>query len=274
MAADRLCTRADQPAPVEVRGLVTSFGEVIVHHHLNLTVRHGEVLGLVGGAGSGKSVLLRVLIGLKPPDAGQVRVFGHDLYAGPPEDIADVKRRWGVLFQGSALFSNLSVRENVEAPLVEHTNLPPEVLSSIAELKLALAGLPTGTGELRPAQLSGGMVKRVGIARALALEPELLLLDEPTSGLDPIAAGGFDELVLGLARALDLTIVMITHDLDSVYTICDRVAVLADKTVVAVAAPEDIRQSDHPWVQAYFGGARGEAARRAATATRAGGDAP
>lgn len=252
--------------PIEVRGLVTSFGPNIIHDHLDLTARRGEILGVVGGSGSGKSVLLSVLLGLKRPNAGEVQVMGHDIYREPEEALRDVRRRWGVLFQGGALFSNLTVRENVAAPLVEHTKLPRAEVDRLANLKIVLAGLPPEAGDMRPSELSGGMIKRAGLARALALDPELLLLDEPTSGLDPIVAAQFDRLIVELSQALGLTVVLITHDLDSLYEVCDRVAVLAEKRVLATAPVRDLVEKDHPWVRAYFNGPRGQAAARAAQA--------
>jgi phospholipid/cholesterol/gamma-HCH transport system ATP-binding protein len=259
----------DVTAPIEVRGLVTKFGEIIIHDHLDLTVRRGEILGVVGGSGAGKSVLLSVLIGLKRPDAGEVRIFGRDMYGGTREDLESIKRRWGVLFQGNALFSNLTVRENVGVPMIEHTTLPPEVIDQVAELKISMSGLPPEAANMMPAELSGGMQKRAGVARALALDPELVLLDEPTSGLDPIVAAQIDAVVLELTRALGLTVLLITHDLDSLYAICDRVAVLADKKVAAIAPVHELQRSDHPWVREYFGGPRGLAAARSAKARRA-----
>jgi phospholipid/cholesterol/gamma-HCH transport system ATP-binding protein len=259
--------RSAPDAPIiEVRGLVSRFGSHTVHDGLDLRVNRGEVLGVVGGSGSGKTVLLRTLIGLKLPDGGQVKVFGEDVHHVSLRRLEQVEQRWGVLFQSGALFTNLSVRENVAAPMHEHAKLTKSAIEDLAELKIALTGLPSGTGELRPSELSGGMVKRAGLARALALDPELLFLDEPTSGLDPISAGAFDELIADLSKSLDLTVFMITHDLDSVYTICDRVAVIADKKIVAVGTPSEMERSDHPWIREYFLGPRGRAAAKAAGA--------
>jgi phospholipid/cholesterol/gamma-HCH transport system ATP-binding protein len=254
---------ADAP-PVEVKGLVSRFGEHVVHDGLDLEVRAGEVLGLVGGSGSGKSVLLNTLIGLKAPDGGSVRIFGYDLAKATTADWEAIERSWGVLFQQGALFSNLTVLENVAAPLIEHTTLPLAVVNDVAALKISLAGLPPEAGALKPAELSGGMIKRAGLARALAMDPSLLFLDEPTSGLDPIAAGAFDELIAGLSAGLGLTVFMITHDLDSLHAICDRVAVIADKKVVAVGTIEELERSDHPWIRRYFLGPRGRASAQAA----------
>ena len=257
-----------EPPPVEVRGLVSCFGDHVIHDGLDLTVRRGEVLGLVGGSGAGKSVLLRTLIGLKRPDGGGVRIFGEDVTDASDQRMEAMEQRWGVLFQSGALFTNLTVRENVAAPMHEHTRMSNRTMNELSELKLALVGLPPGTGELKPSELSGGMVKRAGLARALALDPELLFLDEPTSGLDPISAGAFDDLIGNLSRTLGLTVFMITHDLDSVYTICDRVAVIADKKVVATGTPQEMEKSDHPWIQEYFLGPRGRAAARYKTGPR------
>ena len=257
--------------PVQVQGLLSCFGDHVVHQDLDLTVKRGEVLGLVGGSGAGKSVLLRTLIGLKPPDGGKVKVFGQDINTASERRLHSIERRWGVLFQSGALFSNLTVRENVAAPMHEHAHLPRRTVNELADLKLALVGLQLGAGDLKPAELSGGMVKRAGLARALALDPELLFLDEPTSGLDPISAGAFDDLISDLSKTLGLTVFMITHDLDSVYTICDRVAVIADKKVVATGTPQEMEQSSHPWIQEYFLGPRGRAAAKGKARPHSGG---
>jgi phospholipid/cholesterol/gamma-HCH transport system ATP-binding protein len=251
----------DAPGPViEVRGLRSAFGDHVVHEDLNLTVKRGEVLGVVGGSGTGKSVLLNTIIGLRRPQAGTVKVFGQDIAHVSERRWSAIERRWGVLFQGGALFSNLTVRENVAAPLFEHTTLPRREIHDLADLKIALAGLRPESGDLKPAELSGGMRKRAGLARALALDPELLFLDEPTSGLDPIAASAFDELIRDLSESLDLTVFMITHDLDTLYAISDRVAVLADQEIVALAPVRELEHSDHPWIREYFLGPRGRAA--------------
>jgi phospholipid/cholesterol/gamma-HCH transport system ATP-binding protein len=249
--------------PIEVRGLVSCFGENVVHDGLDLKVERGEVLGVVGGSGTGKSVLLNTIIGLKIPDGGQVRLFGGDMRIASRRRWSSVERRWGVLFQQGALFSNLTVRENVAAPLFEHTKLPRREIDEIADLKIAMVGLPARAATLKPAELSGGMRKRAGLARALAMDPELLFLDEPTAGLDPIGAQAFDALIKDLSDSLDLTVFMITHDLDSLYAITDRVAVLADKKVVAVAPVRELERSDHPWIKQYFLGPRGRAAATA-----------
>ncbi len=245
---------------IEVRDLVSAFDDRVIHDHLNLTVQRGEVMGVVGGSGTGKSVLLNTIIGLKRPEGGSVKVFGQDIQQASRRKWTAIERSWGVLFQAGALFSNLTVRENVEAPLYEHTSLSRAEIRDLADLRIGLVGLPPEAGSLKPAELSGGMRKRAGLARALVLDPELLFLDEPTAGLDPIGAAAFDEMILDLSKSLDLTVLMITHDLDSLYTITDRVAVLADKRVVAVAPVQELEKSDHPWIKEYFQGPRGRAA--------------
>jgi len=256
----------DGPA-IEVKGLVSSFGEHLVHDGVDLIVKRGEVMGVVGGSGSGKSVLLNTIIGLKAPEAGVVRVFGQDIQQASRRKWTAIERRWGVLFQQGALFSNLTVKQNVAAPMFEHTDMPRKTIEELAQLKIALVGLRPEAGELKPAELSGGMRKRAGLARALALDPELVFLDEPTAGLDPIGAAAFDELIKDLSDSLDLTVFMITHDLDSLYAITDRVAVLADKKVVAVAPVRELEHSDHPWIKEYFLGPRGRAAATRKTET-------
>jgi phospholipid/cholesterol/gamma-HCH transport system ATP-binding protein len=253
--------REDVP-PIEVRGLRSEFGAQLIHEGLDLTVKRGEILGVVGGSGAGKSVLLNTLIGLKRPDGGEVKLFGIDVEKATHAEWLAIERRWGVLFQQGALFSNLTVRENVQAPMVEHTMLEKGEMKRLANLKIALVGLPPEAADKKPAELSGGMRKRAGLARALALDPDLLFLDEPTAGLDPIGAGAFDELIADLSDSLGLTVYMITHDLDTLYAICDRVAVLADKKIVAVAPIEELEHSDHPWIREYFLGPRGRAAHK------------
>jgi phospholipid/cholesterol/gamma-HCH transport system ATP-binding protein len=249
-------------ALIEVRDLLTRFGEHTVHEGLDLDVVRGEVLGVVGGSGTGKTVLLNSIIGLREPDGGSVRVFGHDVADLSDAAAAEIERRTGVLFQQGALFSSLSVLENVASPLVEHTRLPRRMIHEIAEMKIAMVGLKPESHDLKPAELSGGMRKRVGLARALALDPELLFLDEPTAGLDPIGAAAFDALIRSLSDDLGLTVFMITHDLDSLYAICDKVAVLADRRVVAKATVDELERSDHPWIREYFLGPRGRAAHK------------
>lgn len=250
----------DEAPPIEVIDLVSQFGDTVIHDHLNLTVKRGEVLGVVGGSGTGKSVLLNTIIGLKQPDGGTVKLFGHDIHDATRKEWKAIERSWGVLFQQGALFSALSVKDNVAAPMFEHTNLSKDEIYDLAELKIALSGLPPRAGGLKPSELSGGMIKRAALARALALDPQLLFLDEPTAGLDPIGAAAFDELIADLSRSLGLTVFMITHDLDTLYAITDRVAVLADKQVNAVAPVRELEQSDHPWIREYFLGPRGRAA--------------
>ncbi len=249
---------------IRIRGLRNAFGTQVVHEDLDLDVRRGEILGVVGGSGSGKSVLMRSIIGLREPDAGEIEVLNVNARSSRNEDRLAIERNIGVLFQDGALFSSLSVGENVQVPLKEHhPDLPDSLMYELALLKVKLAGLPADAIDKLPAQLSGGMRKRAGLARALALDPPLLFLDEPTAGLDPIGAAAFDNLTRGLQQALGLTVFLITHDLDTLYTICDRVAVLADRRVVAIAPLAEIERLDHPWVQEYFNGPRGRAARNA-----------
>ena len=256
-----------EPTPevlIEVRGLLTQFGERVIHENLDLDVVKGEVLGIVGGSGSGKTVLLNSIIGLKEPDGGTIRIFGHDINEMSKGQSAEIEQRTGTLFQQGALFSSLTVLQNVASPLVEHTRLPRQMIRELAEMKIAMAGLGPEAHHLKPAELSGGMRKRVGLARALALDPEILFLDEPTAGLDPIGAAAFDALIRNLSDDLGLTVFMITHDLDSLYAICDKVAVLADKRVIEKATVAELERSDHPWIKEYFLGPRGRAATKAA----------
>ncbi|MDX2300792.1 MAG: ABC transporter ATP-binding protein [Xanthomonadaceae bacterium] len=254
-------------AIITVDGLRTQFGDNVIHDDLDLEVRRGEILGVVGGSGTGKSVLMRAIIGLKPPTAGTVRVFGQDFYKASAKDRLAIERRWGVMFQGGALFSSLTVAQNVMAPLREHLDISGDLAGDIAAMKISMAGLPPDAGAKYPSELSGGMSKRAGLARALALDPELLFLDEPTAGLDPIGAAAFDQLTLDLQRTLGLTVFLITHDLDSLYAICDRVAVLADRRVIAVGTIPELLALDHPWIQDYFRGPRGRAATPAKEVT-------
>lgn len=248
---------------IAVKGLRSQFGDHVIHEDLNLTVERGEVLAVVGGSGTGKTVLLNTIIGLKQPEGGSVEMFGRDMAGLSEAEAADVERRTGVLFQSGALFSSLTVLQNVAAPMIEHTRLPKAMIDEIAEMKIAMVGLKPEAHHLKPAELSGGMKKRVGLARALSLDPELLFLDEPTAGLDPIGAAAFDELIRSLSDDLGLTVFMITHDLDSLYAITDKVAVLADKHVVAAATVSELERSEHPWIREYFLGPRGRAARGA-----------
>ena len=251
----------DGDAIIRVRNLRNSFGEQVVHDNLDLDVRRGEILGVVGGSGTGKSVLMRSIIGLQPPDHGEVHVFGEPVLGANDDQAFEIRRRWGVLFQGGALFSTLTVSENVQVPLKEfYPQLDQGLLDEIAAYKVVMTGLPPNAGPKYPAELSGGMKKRAGLARSLALDPELLFLDEPTAGLDPIGAAAFDELTRSLQQTLGLTVFLITHDLDTLYAICDRVAVLADKQVIAVGTIDELLALDHPWIQEYFNGPRGRAA--------------
>ena len=249
---------------IRVRGLENRFGEQVVHEGLDLEVRRGEILGVVGGSGAGKSVLMRSIIGLREPDAGEIEVLGVDARSQDPGDRLHIERNTGVLFQDGALFSSLTVGENVEVPLKEHyPDLPDSLRYELALLKVKLAGLPADAIDKLPSQLSGGMRKRAGLARALALDPPLLFLDEPTAGLDPIGAAAFDDLIRTLQQALGLTVFLITHDLDTLYAICDRVAVLADRRILAVAPVAELEHLEHDWVQEYFNGPRGRAAQAA-----------
>lgn len=253
----------DQPNIISVTGLCNSFGDQVIHQDLNIEVRRGEILGVVGGSGTGKSVLMRSIIGLQEPVAGQIRVFDQGMVGKEEDEATDVRRRWGVLFQGGALFSTLTVAENIQVPLREfYPEFSKDLLDEIARYKIFLSGLPPEAAHKYPSELSGGMRKRAGLARALAMDPELLFLDEPTSGLDPIGAANFDNLTRDLKETLGLTVFLITHDLDTLYAICDRVAVLADQKVIAIGAIEKLLAIDHPWINAYFSGPRGRAARR------------
>ncbi|NVD45428.1 ABC transporter ATP-binding protein [Qipengyuania atrilutea] len=256
--------------PIVVRGLVNRFGEQTVHDGLDLQVKRGEIIGVVGGSGTGKSVLMRSIIGLQTPTAGDIEVFGRSITDAEPDENIGVRDRWGVLFQGGALFSTLTVGENVQVPLKQfYPDIEPELMEDIARYKVVLSGLPPEAASKYPNELSGGMKKRAGLARALALDPDLLFLDEPTAGLDPIGAARFDQLTRELQETLGLTVFLITHDLDTLYAICDRVAVLADKKVIAVGTIPELLETEHPWIQEYFNGPRG----RAASAAK-GGDGP
>ncbi len=244
---------------LQVKGLRTQFGAQVIHDGLDLAVNRGEILGIVGGSGSGKSVLLRTMVGLIRPAAGEVTVLGKDIARLDDTSRAALQQRMGVLFQDGALFSSLTVAQNITLPLVEHTNVPPALRVEIAEVKIGMVGLPADAANKYPSELSGGMRKRAGLARALALDPEILFLDEPTAGLDPIGAAAFDRLIGELRQALDLTVVMVTHDLDSLGAICDRIAVLLDKRV-KVGTMESLRQDSEPWIHEYFHGPRARAA--------------
>lgn len=252
----------DPDFPIVVEGLRTSFGSTVIHEGLSLKVRRGEILGVVGGSGTGKSVLMRSIIGLQIPDEGSITVLGRSITDAEDDDDIDIRSRWGVLFQGGALFSTLTVGENVEVPLKQfYPELSDVLRKEIADFKVRLSGLSDATAAKYPSELSGGMRKRAGLARALALDPELLFLDEPTAGLDPIGAAAFDALTLELQQTLGLTVFLITHDLDTLYAICDRVAVLADRKVIAIGTIPELLATDHPWIQEYFNGPRGRAAK-------------
>jgi phospholipid/cholesterol/gamma-HCH transport system ATP-binding protein len=246
---------AEMPA-IRVSNLVVGFGDRLVLDHLALEVKKGEILGFVGASGSGKSVLLRTIIGLLPRRQGAIEVLGVDLAAASDADQRAIERRWGVLFQQGALFSSLTALQNVQFPMREHLDLSERLMREIALAKLEMVGLGAEDGDKLPSELSGGMTKRVGLARALALDPEIVFLDEPTSGLDPIAAGDFDDLIRTLQQTLGLTVFMVTHDLDSLSTVCDRVAALADGRVIATGPVSALAQSPHPWMSAYFAGRR------------------
>ncbi len=240
---------------IEVRGLVNRFGAQLVHDHLEMDVFAGEIFGIVGGSGSGKSVLLRSILGLQRPREGTVRLYGRDITQLTEEELRSVKAGYGVTFQAGALYSSLTVLQNVQLPMIEHYHLPEQIIDELAMLKVRLVGLPAEAAHKYPAQLSGGMIKRAALARALALDPQLLFLDEPTAGLDPIGAAAFDELVLDLQRQLKLTVVMITHDLDTIFRTCNRVGVIVERRMVSDTL-RGIVKYPHPWIQAYFHGER------------------
>lgn len=244
---------------IEIRGLINRFGDQVVHEDLDLDLQSGEILGVVGGSGSGKSVLLRTILGLNHPYAGSIRIHGQDITDMNRDQMLDIQKRWGVLFQGGALFSSLTVLDNIQLPMKEYTNLTDTCRRDLANLKLRMVGLPIGAGRKYPSELSGGMVKRAALARALALDPPLLFLDEPTSGLDPISATEFDELVIYLRDNLQFTVFMITHDLDTLFNSCDRIAVLVDKKL-QTGTLDEILASEHPWIHSYFHGARARVA--------------
>ena len=244
-------------AVISVRGLVVGFGAATVLDRVALDVLRGEILGFVGGSGAGKSVLMRTIIGLLPKREGTIEVFGTDIAGLDGGERRAVERRWGVLFQQGALFSSLTVRQNVQFPMREHLDLSPRLINEIALAKLEMVGLDPTVAEKFPAELSGGMIKRVALARALALDPDIVFLDEPTSGLDPVGAAAFDELIRTLQRTLGLSVFMVTHDLDSLHAVCDRIAVLVDGRVIAAGPIEAMLASEHPWLKSYFRGKRG-----------------
>jgi len=245
---------------IRARGILNRFGPQLVHDDLDLEVQRGEILGIVGGSGTGKSVLLRTLIGLRRPQAGRVEILGRDLWSLSDIERQRLEQRWGVLFQEGALFTSLSVLQNIEVPMREFLDLPEPLIAEVAALKLALVGLPPDAGAKFPDELSGGMRKRTGLARALALDPEIVFLDEPTAGLDPVGAAAFDELVAELNRALGITVVMVTHDLDTLHAVCHRIAVLAERRVMVVGTMQTMLEHPHPWIREYFHGPRGRAA--------------
>jgi phospholipid/cholesterol/gamma-HCH transport system ATP-binding protein len=246
-----------RPLAISVRDLVVGFGQQIVLDKLSLDVYRGEIIGLVGASGGGKSVLLRTIIGLLPKRQGKIEVLDTDFDASPEDDHQTIGRRWGILFQQGALFSSLTVLQNIQFPMREHLVLSQTLMDQVALAKLEMVGLRETDANKFPSELSGGMTKRVALARALALDPEIVFLDEPTSGLDPISAGEFDSLIKTLQQTLGLTVFMVTHDLDSLHTVCNRVAALAAGKIVAVGPMSEVLVSPHPWVQAYFRGARG-----------------
>lgn len=246
--------------PMRAVGIKTQFGPNVIHENLDFTINQGEIVGLVGGSGTGKSVLLNTMLGLKDPEGGYVEYFGQNRDTLTPQMRRDINNEMGVLFQGGALFSSMTVRENVMMPMRESTDLSVKLMRELADMKIHMVGLPPESAVLYPSDLSGGMKKRAGLARSLALDPKLLFLDEPTAGLDPVGANAFDELILGLREAMNLTVLMVTHDLDSLYLICDRIAVLVDKHIPIADSLEAVSQYDHPWVQDYFGGPRSRAA--------------
>jgi phospholipid/cholesterol/gamma-HCH transport system ATP-binding protein len=247
-------------AIIEVKGLRNQFGDHVIHDNLDLVVKRGEVLGIVGGSGTGKSVLMRSIVGLQRPAAGRIRVFGIDLDALPDDERRLVERRWGVLFQEGALFSALTVAQNIQVAYREHLHMSEALMDELAAVKINMVGLRATAADLFPSELSGGMKKRAGLARALALDPEILFLDEPTAGLDPIGAAAFDELIRDLAHTLGLTVFLVTHDLDTLHAICDRIAVLAERRVILIGTMDDMLRSEHPWIREYFHGPRARAA--------------
>lgn len=247
---------------IEVKNISIKLGGSSVHKNLNLSVNRGEILAIVGGSGSGKTTLLREMLMLQKPDSGSIKIFDHELTTASQLTLLEVQKRWGVLFQQNALFSSLTVQENTAFPLREHTGLDKKTINELAILKILLAGLPIDAAVKYPAELSGGMQKRAGIARAIILDPELLFLDEPTSGLDPESAGAFDELILNLQKTMGLTIVMVTHDLDSLWRVTNRVAFLGEKKVLCVDAMANLVKNPHPLIQSFFSGARGRTTQR------------
>lgn len=256
---------SNSEAIIEIKDLKTRLGNTWVHKGVNLTVYKGEVLGIVGGSGSGKTTLLREILGLTKPTSGSIKIFGKEITKASPKTLLEIQQRWGVLFQQNALFSSLTLLENVAFPLKEHTDLNPEIIEQLALLKILLAGLPIEAANKYPAELSGGMQKRAGLARAIVLDPELIFLDEPTAGLDPETAAGFDELILNLQSTMGLTIVMVTHDLDSLWTVTNRVAFLGEGKVLSAEPLEQLVKNPNPLIQSFFQGPRGKAAEKGFT---------
>jgi phospholipid/cholesterol/gamma-HCH transport system ATP-binding protein len=259
----------EREAVIRLRGIRTQFGSHVVHDDLNLDVYRGEILGVVGGSGTGKSVLLRAIAGLLTPAEGEIEVLGTNVRTATEDQRMALERRWGVMFQDGALFSSLNVRENVEVPMKSVKGLDPAIRTALADLKISLSGLPYLAGSKYPSELSGGMRKRAGLARALALDPEIVFLDEPTAGLDPIGAAEFDRLIRQLCDTMGLTVFVVTHDLDTLHAICDRIAVLAEKKVLVTGTMQDMLKVDHPWVHEYFHGPRARAANEAIAAKKA-----
>jgi len=247
---------------IDIKNLTTQLGDTIILQDLNLSIKRGEVLGIVGGSGSGKTTLMRAILSLTKATSGSIRVFGHEITTATPETLLKIQKRWGVLFQSNALFSSLTLLENVIFPLKEHTQLGLTDLQDLALLKILMAGLPADAASKFPAELSGGMQKRGGLARAIVLDPELIFLDEPTAGLDPETAAGFDDLILNLQSTMGLTIVMVTHDLDSLWKVTNRVAFLGNKKVISVDSMPALVKNSDPLIQAFFGGSRGRAAEQ------------
>lgn len=254
---------------ISVRGLTNRFGDQTIHEDLDLDVERGEIIGVVGGSGTGKTVLMRSIIGLQRYAAGEIEIFGKRVSGLGEREELELRRQFGVLFQNGALFSTLTVAENIEVPMREFYHVSERLMDEIAAYKIAMVGLPPEAGPKYPSELSGGMRKRAGLARALSLDPQLLFLDEPTAGLDPIGAAAFDQLILNLRSALDLTVFIITHDLDTLHTVCDRVAVIADRRVLKVGSIQEMLEFQHSWVQEYFHGPRGRAVTTKATENRA-----
>jgi phospholipid/cholesterol/gamma-HCH transport system ATP-binding protein len=255
----------DHEIVITLRGIRNQFGSQVVHEDLDLDVYRGEILGVVGGSGTGKSVLLRTIAGLQRPTAGQVNVLGTNVLTADEDTRKALEARWGVMFQDGALFSSLTVRENVEVPMRAVEGLSPSIRRQLADLKISMVGLSYLAGDKYPSELSGGMRKRAGLARALALDPDIVFLDEPTAGLDPIGASAFDQLIKGLSRSLGLTVFLVTHDLDTLHATCDRIAVLAERKVLVTGTMQDMLEVDHPWVHEYFHGPRARAATSVAS---------